>query len=90
MYSLSTYSPRVFEVFIFKFIKSKVSHNSHMLESGLYISILLLYANHFWLDEIALKISGDIEENPGPKPSSKVCHWSLNSISAYDYIKVSF
>ena len=35
----------------------------------LYISILVLYANHFWLDEIVLKLSGDIEQNPGPKPS---------------------
>ena len=35
----------------------------------LYISILVLYANHFWLDEIILKLSGDMEQNPGPKPS---------------------
>ena len=36
----------------------------------LYISILLLYANHFWLYEIVLKFSGDIEENPRPKSGS--------------------
>ena len=58
----------------------------------LYISILVLYANHFWLDEIVLKLSGDIEENPGPKPSSNqsfsICHWNLNSMSAHNYIKV--
>ena len=30
----------------------------------LYISILVLCANHFWLDELVLKLSGDIEENP--------------------------
>ena len=36
----------------------------------LYISILVLYTNHFWLDEIVLKLSSDIEENPGPKRSS--------------------
>ena len=28
----------------------------------LYISILLLYVTHFWLYEIVLKLSGDIEE----------------------------
>ena len=61
----------------------------------MYISILLLYANHFWLYEIVLKISFDIEENSGPEPSSNhesffICHWSLNSISAHNYIKVSF
>ena len=32
----------------------------------LYISILVLYAYHFWLDEIVLKLSGDTEENTGP------------------------
>ena len=57
------------------------------------LSILVLYANHFWLDEIVLKLGGDTEENPGPKPSSKqsfsICHWNLNSISAHNYIKVS-
>ena len=59
----------------------------------LYISILVLYANHFCLDEIVLKLSGDIEENPGPKPSSNqsfsIFHWNLNSIPAHNYIKVS-
>ena len=59
----------------------------------LYISILVLYANHFWLDEIVLKLSGDIEENPGPKPGSNqsfsICHRNLNIISAHNYIKVS-
>ena len=59
----------------------------------LYISILLLCANHFWLYEIVLKLSGEIEENPGPKPSSNqgfsICHWNLNSIFACNYIKVS-
>ena len=59
----------------------------------LYISILALYANYFWLDDIVVKLSSDIEENPGPKPSSNqsfsICHWNLNSISAHNYIKVS-
>ena len=59
----------------------------------LYISILLLYADHFWLFEIVLKRSGDIEKNLGSKPTSNqsfsICHWNLNSISAYNYIKIS-
>ena len=59
----------------------------------LYISIIVLYANPFWLDEIVLKLSGDIKENPGTKPSSNqsfsICHWNLNIISAHNYIKVS-
>ena len=59
----------------------------------LYISILLLYANHFWRYEIVLTLSGDIEEKPGPMLSSNqnfsICHWNLNSISAQNYIKIS-
>ena len=103
MFSLSICSPRVFEVFIFKLIKSKVSHNSHIVQSNFiyqytiyYMYIVywhMKYANHFWLHEIVLKLSGVIEENPRPKPSSNqsfsVCHWNLNSISAHNYMKVS-
>ena len=59
----------------------------------IYISILLLYVKYFWFYEIVLKLSGDIEENLGAKPSSNqsfsICHWNLNSISAHNYIKVS-
>ena len=39
-----------------------------------------------------MKLSGDVEENPAPAPSSSqsfsICHWSLNSISAGNYIKL--
>ena len=55
--------------------------------------MLLLYANHFWLDKVVLKLSSDIEEKPAPKPSStqsfSICLWNLNSIFAHNYIKVS-
>ena len=40
-----------------------------------------------------IKLSGDIEENPGPKRNSSqklsICHWNLNSIAAHNFIKVS-
>ena len=57
----------------------------------LHVSLIFLYVNHFWFFKIVLKVSGDVEENPGPKPSSSqsfsLCHWNLNSISAYNYIE---
>ena len=38
-----------------------------------------------------MKRSGDIKENPRPKPSSNqsfsICHWNLNRISKHNYIK---
>ena len=30
----------------------------------LHISLICLYANHFWFFKIAVKLSGDVEENP--------------------------
>ena len=58
----------------------------------LYTSLRFLYVNHFWLFKIVFKFSGDVEENPVPTPSSSqsfsICHWSLNSISADNYIKL--
>ena len=40
-----------------------------------------------------MKFCGDVEENPGPKPSSKqilsICLSILNSISAHNYIKLT-
>ena len=60
------------------------------LQILLHISVIFLYANHFWFLKIAMKLSGDVEENPGPKPSSSqsfsICHY-LNSISAHNYMK---
>ena len=58
----------------------------------LYISTLLLYANRFWLYEVVLKLSGDIEENPRPKPSSKqslfINHSNLNITFAHNYTRI--
>ena len=39
-----------------------------------------------------ISLSGEIELNPGPKPSSfkcfSICHWNLNSITSHDFLKV--
>ena len=66
--------------------KFRISYN--YLNTIFYFSI-----NHFWLYNNFMKLCGDVEENPEPKPSSKqifsICHWNLNSISAHNYIKLS-
>ena len=53
----------------------------------------LLHIHHVWLYSLAIKLSGDIEENPGPKANScdclSNCHWNLNSICAHNFIKLS-
>ena len=56
-------------------------------------SMFCIYIYFFWLFIIFLSLSGDIEENPGPKPKScqslSICHWNLNSISAHNFCKLS-
>ena len=54
---------------------------------------VLLYIHYVWLYSLAIKLNGDIEENPGPKADScdclSICHWNLNSICAGNFIKLS-
>ena len=58
-----------------------------------YFAKAVLYINLMWLYSLAIKCSGDIEDNPGPKPNSceflSICHWNLNNISAHNFIKLS-
>ncbi len=41
-----------------------------------------------WLMLILILLSGDVESNPGPE-SLDFCCWNLNSITAYDFLRVS-
>ena len=47
--------------------------------------IYLLYHNRL------IRLSGDIELNPGPKPSYfkyfSMCRWNLNSLTSHDFFK---
>ena len=74
-------------------LRAKFQISYTYLNTILYSSITLIYVNPFWLYNIFMKLCGDVEENPRPKPSSKqilsIFHWNLNSISADNYIKLS-
>ena len=58
----------------------------------LYLSVIGIYVHHIWLSLTIIRLSGDIEENPGPKCISNqsffICHWNLNSITAHNYLKI--
>ena len=58
---------------------------------SLYFMSILSYIHHVWLYSLATKRSGDIEESPGPKVTYcdilSICHWNLNRICAYNFIK---
>ena len=59
----------------------------------LYLSMTGIYLHYIWLSLTIIRLSGDIEEKPGPKRNSNqsfsICHWNLNSITAHNYLKVS-
>ena len=54
---------------------------------------VLLYIHYVPLFSLAIKLSGDIEENPGPEANScdclPICHWNSNSVCAHNFIKLS-
>ena len=73
------------------------AQNIRFLRRPLFYSFYFInvvsYIHHMWLYSLAIKCSGDIEENPGPKPNSceylSICDGNLNSISAHNFIKLS-
>ena len=54
----------------------------------------VLHLRYIWLYSVLVKLSGDIEENPGPKPkpskSFSICPWNESSVSAHNLIKSPF
>ena len=56
-----------------------------------YICILSAFIHHVCLYLIIFITNEDIEKNRGPKPNSNsnICHWILNNISAYNFLKLS-
>ena len=54
-----------------------------------HIACLAFYALHIkWLVLRTILLSGDVEKNPGPE-TLDFCTWNLNSITAYDFVRVS-
>ena len=76
-----------------EFFQASCKHVFIYLRLALYIFMTVLYLRHIWLYSILIKLSGDVEENPGPKrkpcQSFSICHWNVNSVSAYNFSKVS-
>ena len=80
-----------FVIYIITAQNSRLAHRS--LYKIQYFITLAFYIHHLWVYFITIKLSGDIEENPGPQAKSCVsvfiCHWNLNSIHAHNFIKLS-
>ena len=52
-----------------------------------------VYVHHIWLSLTIIRVSGDIEEKPGPRCNSiqsfSICHWNLSSTTAHNYLEIS-
>ena len=64
------------------------------IRSVTYFLITWSLLKYIWYDSRIIILSGDIETNPGPKnfflkPSLKICHGNLNSLSSCMYKKNS-
>ena len=57
------------------------------------ILVFTHYSFHFWICELQVILSGDVELILVPKPNSgqnfSICHWNLNSIPAHIFAKIS-
>ena len=75
------------------FFRTKVNIINIYLGRILYWNILSSFMLNIWYCKCLLRLNGDIELNPGPKPNScksfSICHWNLNSITSHNFIKVS-
>ena len=76
-----------------KFFHANCKHVFIQLCLALYIYMTVLYLRYIQLYSILVKLSGDVEENLGPKPklcqSFSICHWNVNSLAAHNFSKVS-
>ena len=76
-----------------KFFHANCRHIFIYLHLAHYIYMTVLYLRYIWLYSILVKLSGDVEENPGSECKScqsfSICHWNVNSVSAHNFSKVS-
>ena len=83
----------VFICFMFKaFFNQKNWKQCFRLIALPFLFFLFSYTTIGYLSAL-IKISGDVDENPGPKRYSAqyltICHWNLDSIPAHDFINVA-
>ena len=76
------------------YLKSKVHNVATITAFALFfVTCIHLWTVNWLYSPFLILVSGDVEINPGPRHNSgeffSICHWNLNSVSAYNYTKVS-
>ena len=92
-YTIMKFTMILFSIPIYKLFKTCVLWNDIFLIIRNYVSyISSLFVVHLLYHIRLIRLSSDIELNPGPKPSSfkcfPICHWNLNSITFHNFLKV--
>ena len=58
-----------------------------------FVTCIHLWTVNWLYSPLLILLGGDVEINPGPRHNSgesfSICHWNLNSVSAYNYAKLS-
>ena len=76
------------------YLKPKV-HNAATISAFalFFVTCIHLWTVNWLYSPFLILLSSDVEINPGPRHSSgeffSICHWNLNSVSAYNYTKLS-
>ena len=74
-------------------LRKNIKNISSVVSRGLYTLMSATCICNIGICSILIILSSDIENNPGPKPSScdklSLCYWNLNSISAHNFMKLS-
>ena len=77
-----------------KSVKAKIKKIQILSSIAVHSVAVILLIHHIWLHGLKIKISGDIELDPGPKQkqdqSLSIFHWDLNSIPAHNLQKLAF
>ena len=75
-----------------KNVKAKVKKIQILSSRAVHSVAVISLIHNIWLHGLMVKVSGDIELNPGPKhkqdQSLSICHWKLNSIPAHSFQKL--
>ena len=83
---------RVISYLIFVEIPKVILNSLFMINRFYFSYVLSIFVMYLLYNIRVIRLSSDIEVNPGPKPSSfknfSICHWNLNSISSHDFLKV--
>ena len=82
-------------VLLLQFISPRRQFRIQILKVEFAISSTYIFYGsiHIWLYTCTIDLSSDMEKKPGLRSSSSqnysVCHWYLNSVTAYSYVKMS-